>query len=248
MVGMSDEEAKAIQEVAKTTGKGIDAAEKAGGFFSRVFGQPIEDTVGMYWGDKVRARRIERAIDLSVSVQEKLENAAISNIRTLPDKIAIPLIEQATLEDDPVLKEMWGKLVAASLDPLERQIEKEHINVLGNMSSRDAMVLQALYERRYVGGNYHSDRYDEDELKEKGIMHSFYHGYLDKVLKLDLHNVRNLHRLDVLQSVISYVNVLPEGSLSADEDIEAEEVGVSSGFEELEFSTFGLDFANKVIG
>ena len=70
MVGMSDEEAKAAQEVAKAAGKAIDAADKAGGFFARVFGQPIEDTVGVFWGDPIRTRRFERRIDLALRAQK----------------------------------------------------------------------------------------------------------------------------------------------------------------------------------
>ncbi len=37
-----DEEAKAVQEVAKTTGKAIDGARELGGWIDRVFLTPIE--------------------------------------------------------------------------------------------------------------------------------------------------------------------------------------------------------------
>jgi hypothetical protein len=56
------EGAKAFQEVAKTGGKLIDASGRVGGWLDRLFGQGIEDTVALHWSDRIRARRIERAI------------------------------------------------------------------------------------------------------------------------------------------------------------------------------------------
>jgi hypothetical protein len=56
------ETAKAVQEVAKTGGKVIDAGRSVGGFLDRVFGRAIEETVGFYWTDKIAAKRVEAAI------------------------------------------------------------------------------------------------------------------------------------------------------------------------------------------
>lgn len=65
---MSDdivESAKAIQEVAKATQKGIDVSEKLGGFLAKVFGGPMEELAGMV-GDKLRVMRWERKLPLQV--------------------------------------------------------------------------------------------------------------------------------------------------------------------------------------
>ena len=63
---MSDEiseTAKATQEVAKTTGKAIEAAEKLGCFVSRLVGEPFEEVSGMFT-DRLRFMRWERLVRL----------------------------------------------------------------------------------------------------------------------------------------------------------------------------------------
>lgn len=250
MTGLSDEQSKAVQEVAKVTGRTLDMVSDSVSFLHRLIGQPLEDAAGLMIGDPIRSFRVNNLIDRTAGIQKKLAEKGVLDIRVLAPKIMLPVIEHMSLEDDPVLQEMWEKLISASLDPLEEQIGKEYIHALSSMTSRDAKVLETLFERRYIGGNYHSDRHDVEKLKANGTMYSFYTRFLEKELGLDLHNVRNLLRLDVLQSTISYISVLRDPSITANdgEIIDAEEVGVSSGFEELEFSKFGLDLAIKVMG
>lgn len=57
-----EETAKAAQELAKTSGKVIDATRDVGGWLDRIFGRAIEHTVGRFWTDRAMARRVEAAI------------------------------------------------------------------------------------------------------------------------------------------------------------------------------------------
>ena len=59
---MSDE-TKVIEEVAKTTGKVIDAGRELGGFFSKYVGGSIEQAMGIF-EDKFKYLRWERQIRL----------------------------------------------------------------------------------------------------------------------------------------------------------------------------------------
>ncbi len=47
------EGAKAVQETARATGKAIDGLRETGGFFNRVFGNLVEDGVGIV-ADKLK--------------------------------------------------------------------------------------------------------------------------------------------------------------------------------------------------
>ena len=62
------ETAKAAQEVAKTTGKGIDAGLELGGFFARFTGGPLEQASGIV-EDKLRYMRWERQVRLMSAPQ-----------------------------------------------------------------------------------------------------------------------------------------------------------------------------------
>src|SRR5258707_12199364 len=101
------EGAKAVQEVAKLGSKIIDTGRDAGGLLSRLFGQGVEDTVALYWSDRVRARRIEAAIydwerltDLTRKVNTRLKAKGITALRLVPPKIALALIENANVGYD----------------------------------------------------------------------------------------------------------------------------------------------------
>lgn len=148
------ESAKAIQEVAKTGGKLVDASGSVGGWLDRIFGQGIEDAVALHWSDRIRARRIERAIydwdkltELMRKVDARLNAKGTSGLRLLPPKIALPLIEHATVENDDDLHSLWANLLATGLDAAAGQIEHKYISVLADLTRDDAIVFKTICEQ-----------------------------------------------------------------------------------------------------
>src|SRR4051794_9373867 len=108
------ESAKAVQEIAKASGKAIEAGEGFGRWLDRVFGEPIAESVGRLWTDRVRASRIasaiydwERLTVLLHNVDKKLRKRGIQMTRVVPPKIALPLLEHATMENEDELHEPW---------------------------------------------------------------------------------------------------------------------------------------------
>jgi hypothetical protein len=71
------EEAKAIQEIAKTTNTAIHAVEKMGKFISDVAGVPIATAVGIF-EDKLRYIRWENQLNLIQKAHEKLAQRGLS--------------------------------------------------------------------------------------------------------------------------------------------------------------------------
>src|SRR5437867_6685930 len=90
------EGAIAVQEVAKATRAGIEATEKLGGFVSRIIGEPIDNVVGILT-DKLRHMRWERQQRLTQRAQELIAERQIEGqMRIIPPKIAIPIIQNAS--------------------------------------------------------------------------------------------------------------------------------------------------------
>jgi hypothetical protein len=148
------ESAKAVQEVAKTGGKLIDASGRVGGWLDRIFGQGIEDTVALHWSDRIRARRIERAIydwerltELMRKVEFRLSAKGVSTLRLIPSKIALAIIENATVEDDDDLHSLWANLLTTGLDAAADQIHKKYISVLSDLTHDDAVVFKLLCQQ-----------------------------------------------------------------------------------------------------
>lgn len=146
------ETAKAAQEIARTSSKAIDATRDVGGWLDRIFGKAIEDTVGRFWTDRAIASRVEAAIydwarlaTLLHNTEKKLEKKGIKITRVVPPKIALPLLEHATMEQEDDLHELWENLLESALDPSEEEIERKYVSVLAELSGRDAHALRRLY-------------------------------------------------------------------------------------------------------
>ena len=159
------ESAKAVQEVAKLGGSAIDAGRKAGGWLDRIFGGSIEDAVGLHWSDRIKARRIEAAIydweRLEKLVREaasRLKARGVNTTRFIPPKVALPLLEHATIEDDAHLHTLWANLLANGLDPSADEIERKYISTLSELTSADAAVFTAICVDWYTS-NRHADWY-----------------------------------------------------------------------------------------
>lgn len=147
-----EEAAKAAQELAKTGGKAIDATRDVGGWLDRIFGRAIEHTVGRFWTDRMIAGRVEAAIfdwerltKLLHNTEKKLRKKGIQVTRVVPPKIALPLLEHATMEHEDDLHELWENLLVSALDPSEEEIRRVYVSVLAELSGKDAHALKRLY-------------------------------------------------------------------------------------------------------
>lgn len=147
-----EEAAKAVQEVAGAAGKAIDATRDAGGFIERIFGKGLEDMVGWRWSDRMTARRIEACIYdwerlqiLAHQTNERLRARGITNFRAIPPKVALPLLEYATVEHEEDLLGLWANLLASGLDAAANEISRKFVTTLGEMTGADALVFHILF-------------------------------------------------------------------------------------------------------
>ncbi len=146
---MSDgivETAKATQEVAKTTGKAIDASEKFGGFIARYISGSLEQGMGIF-EDKLKYMRWERQLRLIDKADEILKSRGLQNpTKPIPLKLAIPLLEAASLEDDNYIQNLWiNLLVNASDAEIEIELKRTYIDILERITPLEAKVLEKIY-------------------------------------------------------------------------------------------------------
>jgi hypothetical protein len=138
------EGAKAVQESAKAAGKAIDGLRETGGFFNRVFGDLIEDGIGVV-ADRVKFYRLERAVLLAEKTEERLKDRGIEVTVSVPPKLAIPLIESATLEDNDDLHTLWSNLLANAMDPsVSHKVTHIHVSILKEMEPLDVRILSII--------------------------------------------------------------------------------------------------------
>lgn len=144
------EAAKAAQEVAKTVSKGIDASRDMGGFVSKFVSGPLEQGIGII-EDKLKYIRWERQQRLIMRAEEFMREKGLSNPdRPIPVKNAVPLLEYATLEEDDNLQDLWAMLLVNGTNSATGiRMERSFIEILGQISSLEAKILEAIYSLPY---------------------------------------------------------------------------------------------------
>jgi len=141
----AEELAKAIQESAKFGGKGLDIASKVGDFFAKIFQDPINEITGMLT-DKLRFIRWKRMIEMSDQVNYILGQRGIINTRAVPPKIALPIIEAASLENDQSLQYLWNNLLANAMDPnFNDEIRYGYVEMIKSITGIEARILNEFY-------------------------------------------------------------------------------------------------------
>jgi Abortive infection alpha len=147
---MNEEEAKAVQEVAKATSQGLSTLERAGSYLSKYIGGPLEQASGIL-EDKLKYYRWERKIRLLERANKFLEERGINQtISPVPLKIAIPLLEAGSIEEDNDIQDIYAHILANAADAgFELQIQRTYIDVLQNLSGLEIEILRKIYSLNF---------------------------------------------------------------------------------------------------
>lgn len=142
---MDDERAKVAQEIAKTAGKAVDAVRDLAGFLGKVVGPGLVE-LGEAFHDWARTFRYANLLRLQDKVNAIHKRRGIEGKTiTIPPRLAIPLLNSASLEDNTALQDMWASLIANATDPSKREdVQKIHVDILSALQPIDALVLRFL--------------------------------------------------------------------------------------------------------
>lgn len=164
------ETAKAVQEVAKTTKAGIEATEKFGGFVARIIGEPIDEAVGMLT-DKLKYARWERRERLKARANQFIEERNIKERRPVPPKIALPIIENGSLEHSNELQDIWARFLASAVDPnYDGTLRTAFIDIIKQLEVVDVHILNFIYNH-YTERNNEFNRHRRSVSGEKVEIH-----------------------------------------------------------------------------
>jgi len=143
---MIEDKIKAIEEVAKTTGKGIDAGREFGGFISLFISGSLEQGMGIL-EDKLKYARWERQIRLIKRAKAFTKEMGIEKPdKVIPLKLAGPFFQGATLEEDDDLQDLWAKLlVNVTCEKNGVELKRVYIDILEHLTPFDAQILSSIY-------------------------------------------------------------------------------------------------------
>ena len=130
--------AAATEATANASKEAIQASRELGRFFSG----PAREVVGIL-EDYVKVVRFERRVRLADRVRKFLiERGMTGPTRKIPLNIAVPLLDNATLEEDDDLQEVWARLLVNGGDAGSGiQLRRAFVSVLAEMTSLDVRSL-----------------------------------------------------------------------------------------------------------
>jgi hypothetical protein len=163
---ITDEQAKAAQEVAKTAGTFAEVTKKVGGFVSKVIG-PASNQIGGILEDWTRYYRFTNLLRIADKVETLHARRKIDGkTMPIPPRVAIPMLESAALEDDDTLQDVWAKLIANSTDPnFKSAFHPGYIEVVRQMSPDETMILNSFLKLKsypVLFTNHVAAQYEQD--------------------------------------------------------------------------------------
>ena len=135
----TEETAKAVQQLVPVVDKNADRLSH---FLHTVIGAGAEHLGGAFsdWASVFRHKNALRLMDKVEAIHRERELAG----KTVPvsPRLGIPLLQQASLEDDETLGDMWAGLTANATDP-SRHVEarRSFITLLSALEPLDALLL-----------------------------------------------------------------------------------------------------------
>jgi hypothetical protein len=103
------------------------------------------DEFGAAFADKVRFYRWKQQFKILDRANQFLKERGVE-AKPIHLKVLLPLLDAASLEEEPELEEMWAKLLAsASENNTEKSFYFVATEILKNISSKEAVVLEWMY-------------------------------------------------------------------------------------------------------
>lgn len=233
------ESARAVQELAKVANTGIE-------FVARLLGEPLEVASGMVT-DRLRFVRAERLLRLRSSFEKKIKKLGITgDFRRLSPKLALPILEHASLEDDDVAR-LMGESAELCDRPCLRWIYSCRIHsILRQLEVIDVHILQAIY-RCYGQRQGATLIYGVSDDSPRAIAISS-RDVVDLKIKSTIfeNSIDNLMRLRCIASFVETKFVHSDGGRQLFEMYD--QVSFDHRYERICMTAFGVDFVEACLG
>ena len=145
---MSDAQATAVAEVAKTTGEAIKAAGGVGGYLARVVGSIPDNLLGLVVGDWLEHKRRRHIAELEANTARCLEGIAAERLSEPSPSVLIPLLQACVDEGRPELQALWAALLANAMVDGGKRVRRDYFETVRQMEPSDALLLEIIGRHR----------------------------------------------------------------------------------------------------
>jgi hypothetical protein len=131
--------------LAKAAESGTDALSKEAQGFIKSIVRPAAAEIGQTLKDQIAAYRYNNLVKIVVRAKEKVKDAKLS-VSEVPLKIIHPMLEAASLEEEPNVQEMWSNLVAATSTG-QVPFASAFVEIMRQLSPEEGRFIQLLAEK-----------------------------------------------------------------------------------------------------
>ncbi len=145
---ITDEQAKAVQEVAKLGQSAIESGGRAGSYLAEIFHDVIGNAVGR-WSDNEQAKRLQNRIRWTKVLQREIEVAGLTDkLERIADRQAFPLLAAVEIEDDDEVQRVWAKYVTNAMNPAKPgvSINRRLTETIRSLEPEDLPILRRFFE------------------------------------------------------------------------------------------------------
>lgn len=215
----------------------------AGRQIGQALGNTAESIIMATFGDRATRWRIENLAAESQKCINNLQKRGYTNtkeLRELLPKLGLLYVEQASLEDNETLQEVWANLLANALDP-QRDFSEFHyafMDVIRGLSPIEAQLLKYFFQflQDYLGKATVEAHIGRIVLKWHNVQSAMSISELEYVVA-----VQNLLRLQIVQYYEKPLEAVGhQGQLKLKQFFHTEE--------EICFTSFGYLFVKTCLG
>jgi Abortive infection alpha len=237
------ETAKAVQELSKTANSALEITKMMGKFVGNLVSEPFEEIIGILT-DNLKFIRWKRQVRLAERIKEFIKANGLNKFRMIPPKFALPLIENASIEENDELQDLWAKLLVTSIDPTKEFPRQGFIDIIKQLEAIDVQILKFIYDEysqktRTSNKIYFLQNSDEDDPTRYAI-------FLNKILnelkidkKIYYSAVDNLMRMRLVTYHIWSKSITSENIYDT--------VSSIAGYDVLAITSLGVDFVKACI-
>jgi hypothetical protein len=149
LIPISTEQAKAVEEAAKTVREALEMIKGLGGYFNGIVGTIPQDLVGGLVGDRLHAWRARNAGKIAEKASKLLDNRGVEDKETTGLSLGRALLDAAGDEDREELQNVWARLLAAAMDPSRSTtVRIEFVSIVKSLNPIDALVFNTIESAR----------------------------------------------------------------------------------------------------
>lgn len=132
---------KEINIKSSTIEKGLELAKE---FLGKLIGPTIEE-IGLLVADNIKYLRFKNQVKILLKAREHVAKRNL-NLKELPVKILVPLLEQSSLEENEELQEKWANMLTNMVDSEQNLQNQIFPYLLGQISIEEYSQLKQLAE------------------------------------------------------------------------------------------------------